>query len=271
MTEEIAVGVLSLICAGAVAGFASGLFGIGGGVILVPTFLVLFPRFGASHDVVMHSAVGTCLALAVPASASSARKHRMLGNIDGAMLRSWLPWVALGTVVGAATIEFLHTRDLKIIFTLYMCATVIYVATRSASESDHGGPPPAIAQALGGTVIANLSVWLGLGGGTFTVPYLRAFHYPMKKAIAISSASGVLIGLGGALGAIVHGWGGDGRAPFSLGYVNGLAFLVVAPLMLLLAPLGARAATRAPDRVLKWIYVALLAAIAIDMAYMTFG
>ena len=92
-----------------VSGFAAGLFGIGGGVILVPTFLVLFPRFGAGPTIVMHCAVGTCLALVVPAAIMSTRKQRALGNIDSRMLRTWLPWVALGTFAGVFTIQLLHT------------------------------------------------------------------------------------------------------------------------------------------------------------------
>ncbi|MEM7434754.1 MAG: sulfite exporter TauE/SafE family protein [Myxococcota bacterium] len=270
MTEALIPQVAVFATAAIVVGFASGLFGISGGAILVPLFLTVFPRFGVSEAVVMHSAVGTCLALGVPASIASTRKHHSLGNLEVGFLRGWLPWVALGTLGGALTIELLRTRDLKIIFTVYLFVTALYVALQSASETGTEGGPPTTAKAIGGTVIANLSVWLGLGGGTLTVPYLRFFHYPIRKAIAVSAATGLVITFGGAIGAIVHGAGATGRAPFSLGYVDGVAFLVMTPILMFMAPRGASAATRASEVVLKWIYVGLLFGVAVYMAIRTF-
>ncbi|TWU21957.1 sulfite exporter TauE/SafE family protein [Bythopirellula polymerisocia] len=270
MTEQLIVHLIAIVVAGLVAGFAGGLFGIGGGAILVPTFLALFPHMGVSQDVVMHSAVGTCLALVVPAAIMATKTHYKLGNLDARMLRSWMPWILLGTVTGALTIQLLRTHDLQVIFTLYLFASAIYVAVKSASETRGEGEPPSSVKVGGGFVIGMLSVWLGLGGGTFTVPYLCAFHYPIKKSIAISSATGIVIGTGGAIGAAIHGWGAPGLAPYSLGYINGIAFAVIAPLVMAIAPLGSKTASKAPERLLKWIYVALLATISCYMAYRTF-
>ncbi|MGB5810583.1 MAG: sulfite exporter TauE/SafE family protein [Polyangiales bacterium] len=270
MAEEFLVRIAILATAGVIVGYASGLFGIGGGVILVPTFLTTFPRFGASPEVVMHCAVGTCLALVVPAAIASTRKHYALGNVELDLLRSWLPWVALGTLVGVLTVELLRARDLKMIFTLYLIATTLYVAARKASEAGEEGRPPAIVRAVGGSIIGDLSVWLGLGGGTFAVPFFRAFHYPIKKSIAVSAATGLVIGFGGAAGAIYHGWGVAGRTSYSIGYVDGMALAVIGPIVMLTAPLGAKAASGASEMLLKWVYVALLGGIAAYMAVRTF-
>lgn len=270
MSEALLVHVAVLVVAGLAVGYASGLFGIGGGVILVPTFLTVFPTWGVSHHVVMHAAVGTCLALVVPAAIASTRKHHALGNLDLAFLRKWLPGIAVGTLIGALTVSFLRTHDLKVIFTVYMILTTIYVAFAKASDSADVGGPGTIATVSGSTVIGNLSVWLGFGGGTFAVPYLRAFHYPMHKAIAISSATGLVIGTGGAVGAIIHGIGVAGRSKYAIGYVDGLAFGIIAPIVIVVAPFGAKAAAKAPDVLLKWIYVGLLGAIATYMAIQTF-
>lgn len=270
MGEHLVFYVGALVSSGVVAGYAAGLFGIGGGVILVPTFLALFPHLGASHSVVMHCAVGTCLALVVPSAITATRKQRVLGNIETHTVRTWLPWVALGTLVGVTTIELLQTHDLKMIFTVYLFASAAYVAARRAEESGPPGHPPTMAKVLGGLVIGDLSVWLGLGGGTFTVPYFRAFRYPIKKAIAVSSATGLIIGAGGAIGAILHGWEVQGRTPYSFGYVDGLAFVIIAPIVMVVAPLGSKTASRMPETTLKWIYVALLVGIAAYMAMQTF-
>lgn len=270
MTEQMIVHLLVLVVAGLVAGFAGGLFGIGGGAILVPTFLSLFPLMGVGQEVVMHSAVGTCLALVVPAAIMATKTQHKLGNLEAHMLKTWIPWILLGTVAGTLTIQLLRTHDLKVLFTLYLFTSAIYVALKGASETGDEGEPPTVAKAGGGFVIGMLSVWLGLGGGTFAVPYLRAFHYPIKKSIAIASATGLVIGLGGAIGAAVHGWGEPGLAKFSLGYINLLAFVMIAPLVMTFAPLGSKVASKAPDRELKWIYVALLVVISSYMAYRTF-
>ncbi len=270
MSEQMIVQLISLAAAGLVAGFAGGLFGIGGGAILVPTYLTLFPQMGVSQEVVMHSAVGTCLALVVPAAIMSTKTQAKLGNLDARMVRTWMPWILLGTLAGVLTIQLLHTHDLKVIFTLYLFTSAIYVAVRRASEESGEGEPPSLAKAGGGFVIGMLSVWLGLGGGTFTVPFLRAFHYPMKKSIAISSATGLVIGLGGAIGATIHGWHAPGLADYSLGYINLIAFIVIAPIVMAIAPLGSKVASKAPERVLKWMYVGLLGAISCYMAARTF-
>ncbi|MEM9729427.1 MAG: sulfite exporter TauE/SafE family protein [Myxococcota bacterium] len=269
MTDPMVAHIAILVVAGVVVGYASGLFGIGGGVILVPTFLTVFPLFGVGSHVIMHCAVGTCLALVVPAAIASAWKHRALGNLDVSFLRKWVPGVVVGTVIGALTVTFLHTRDLKIIFTVYLILTTLYVAFTKASETGEESGPGRGAVVVGSTVIANLSVWLGLGGGTFSVPYLRAFHYPMRKAIAVSAATGVVIGTGGAIGAIIQGIGVPGRSPYAIGFVDGLSFGVIAPIVMVFAPLGAKAAAKAPDLVLKWTYVALLAGISVYMSVRT--
>ena len=259
-----------MIGAGVVTGYACGLFGIGGGVILIPTFLTVFPEIGVSHDVVMHCAVGTCLALVVPAAVASTRKHHKLGNLEARLLRSWLPWIGLGTLIGVLTIELIKTRDLKIMFTAYMFLMTVYVALRHVPEGAEAGEPGTLAKAVGGLVIGDVSAWLGLGGGTFTVPFFRTFRYPMKKAVALASATGLVVGGGGAIGAVVQGWGESGRGPFSLGYVDGLAFLVITPFLIIFAPLGAKTATKLRERTLKWSYVALLAVLSAYMAYKTF-
>jgi uncharacterized membrane protein YfcA len=92
--------VLVLIAVGVIGGYVAGLFGIGGGVVLVPAFVSVFPNFGASHDVLMHSAVATCLALIVPGAVMSTRKQHQQGNLDVTLLRSWLPAIIVGIVVG---------------------------------------------------------------------------------------------------------------------------------------------------------------------------
>ena len=259
-----------LIAVGVVAGYVAGLFGIGGGVMLVPAFVTVFPFVGTSHAVLMHSAVGTCLALIVPGAIMSSRKQYQQGNLELPLLRSWLPAVSVGIVLGALLMRVFPTLALKLLFVIFLlCATLYALMKKEAEEGSYGLPPPRIRKAAG-VFIGALSVMLGIGGGTFSVPFYRYFQYPLKRAIALSSATGAVIGAGGAIGAVVTGWGLVGRAPYSLGYVNIAAFLILTPCMMIFSPLGSKSANALPERLLKRTYIIFLGVMTLYMAYQTY-
>lgn len=261
---------LILVGVGVLAGYVAGLFGIGGGFVLVPVFVTVFPYFGTSHDVLMHSAVGTCLAIIVPGAVMSARKQYQQGNLDTRLLRSWLAPVCVGIVIGALLMRVIPTTALKLLFVAFLLSATVYaVVKKDAADTNEGVPTGAIKN-VGGTLIGALSVMLGIGGGTFSVPFYRFFHYPLKRAIALSSATGIVIGLGGAISAIVAGWGMHGRPPHSIGYVSISAFVLLTPCMMIFSPLGSKAANALPDNLLNRIYIGFLAVMTIYMAYQTF-
>jgi uncharacterized protein len=263
--------ILLLIVVGVFGGYVAGLFGIGGGVVLVPAFVTVFPYFGTSHSVLMHAAVGTCLALIVPGALMSSRKQLQQGNLDLRLLRSWLPAVCVGIVIGALLMRTVPTTVLKLFFVVFLlCVTIYALVERHSDDGGDGVPPPGMRNA-GGLLIGGLSVILGIGGGTFSVPFFRFFHYPLKRAIALSSATGIFIGAGGAIGAILTGWGVAGRAPHSLGYVSVSAFLVLAPCMMIFSPLGSRTANALPERLLKCLFIVFLAVMTVYMAFQTYA
>ena len=259
-----------LIAVGVIAGYAAGLFGIGGGVVLVPAFVTVFPYLGTSHTVLMHSAVGTCLALIVPGAIMSSRKQYQQGNLDVPLLRSWLPGIAVGIVLGALLMRVFPTLALKLLFVIFLLCASIYAVVKKEAEQGGCGLPPARIRKAAGVFIGALSVMLGIGGGTFSVPFYRYFHYPLKRAIALSSATGAVIGAGGAIGAIVTGWGLEGRAPYSLGYVNVAALLILTPCMMIFSPLGSKSANALPESALKRTYIVFLSAMTLYMAYQTY-
>ena len=135
--------VLILIVVGVFGGYVAGLFGIGGGVVLVPTFVTLFPYFGTSHAVLMHAAVGTCLALIVPGALMSTRKQHQQGNLDLGVLRSWLPAVCVGIVVGALLMGAIPTTVLKVFFVAFLLFSTIYALVEKNGSDTEGGLPPA--------------------------------------------------------------------------------------------------------------------------------
>ena len=262
--------VLLLIAVGALGGYVAGLFGIGGGMVLVPAFVTILPHFGVSHAVLMHVAVGTCLALIVPGAVMSARKQHQQGNLDIWLLRSWLPPICVGIVIGALLMGVVPTTALKLLFVLFLSSATIYALLQKDRKGSGDGIPPRAIKNTGGVSIGALSVMLGIGGGTFSVPFFRFFQYPMKRAIALSSATGAFIGLGGATGAIVAGWDVAGRAPHSLGYVSISAFAILTPCMMIFAPLGSKSANALPARLLNRIYIVFLASMSVYMAYQTY-
>lgn len=257
--------LLSILIAGVVACYTAGLFGIGGGIVLVPTFLTLFDYFGAAPAIVMHCAVATSLALIIPGALSASRTQYKAGKLDTKLYLRWIPMVALGSVIGAITIDFVHSQTLKIVFTgyLFVCITVVILKRTGAGDPD--SYPRGLIRYTAGTVIGAFSTWLGIGGGTFTVPFYRLFNYPLKNAVALSTATALVIGLIATIGNLMTGRNEGGLPAYSWGYVNVAAFIIVAPIGILITPLGARTSNALPPRIHKWIYVAFLILVA---AYM---
>lgn len=257
--------LLALLLVCAVAGYASGLFGIGGGVVTVPALMTLLPYWKTSPEVLMHLSVGTSLALILPGGSAATWKQYQLGNLDLSILKTWLPPVIFGVVLGGLVFSEIPSDSLKIFFLIYLICATIYAWYQKPLTGSHSRIPRVALQRMVGMAIGGISLLLGIGGGTFTVPFFKFCHYPMIRAIAISSATSLVLGIVGTAAVIVDGWGISGRAPYSLGFVNLPAFLVGTPTMLIFAPLGARQAHRFGEAVLKKIYVGFLALMAVYM------
>lgn len=262
--------IIALIVAGIIGGYTGGLFGIGGGTILVPIFLTIFPFVGTAHTVVMHNAVGTSLALLVPNTLMAFRKQYKMGNIDFSLLKRWLPFIIIGAIIGVSVVRFIPTLYLKIIFAAYLYLSFIFIFLKKEVSEELEGKPHGYLMGIAGVLIGGLSVFLGTGGGTFTVPYTQLHNYPMKKAIALSSATGVFIGVIGTIGVIISGMHMPGRAPYSLGFVNILAFVIVLPFVIFFAPYGVKAANKMNKKLLKRIYAVFLLLVAFYMTAQIF-
>jgi len=254
----------SLVLAGLASGFAGGLFGVGGGILRIPIFLYLFPAFGVAPEVVMHTAAGTSLALALPSSLSAAYAQHRAGNVDPGFLRTWLPALGAGVVAGLVISRFVPGRPVKAVFAV----AVLGVALHMLFSSDRfriRDRMSRLGRGIAAATIGALSALLGLTGGVFCTPTLTACGYSIHRAIAVSSVGGVLISAIGAAGYIANGWGAPGRLPHSVGYVDGLAFVVMVPLVLAMAPLGVHLANHLDKRVLRRVFGVFLVLVGIDM------
>jgi uncharacterized membrane protein YfcA len=250
---------------GLASGFASGLFGIGGGIVRVPIFVYLLPLFGVAHPVLMHVAVGTSMALVLPSAIASTRKQYALGNLDLSFYRTWALGILVGVLVGLVLLPHASTEALKVIFALFMVTVGVYVGFVGdrfviAHEAPRGAIKLGVASAIG--CVAALT---GTGGGTMVTPILKAFGVKLEAAIATASATGLVTGVVATIGAVLGGWRTPNLPSYSVGYVDLAVFAAMMPAIMIAAPIGVRVGRMLSDAWLRRVYTVLLFVIAFDL------
>lgn len=270
MSGELALFIAALAGAGLFAGFIGGLFGIGGGVVIVPALYYVFAALGVDEAVRMHVAVSTALSTIISTSWRSLSTHMKAGAVDVSVLKAWGPWIALGAVIGAGLAGLANTEALLIVFGggLLLVALQMGFANpnwRVAHELPKGGLRALIASSIGA-----LSAMMGIGGGAFGVTVMTLCGRPIHQAVATASGFGAAIALPAALGYVLTGWGQARLPPGSLGYVNLPGFVLLALLTAITAPIGARLAHRLPQQTLKRAFAILLALLALNMLRQAF-
>ena len=257
--------VLGLV--GCFSGFLAGLLGVGGGIIVVPVLYHVLAFFDVDMALRAHIAVGTSLATIIPTSFQSIRAHHARGAIDGAMLKLWGPFVAIGVVIGVLVAANVPGEVLTVIFAAVAAVVAAYMLLTREGWHPIGGLPAKPGQAAMATGIGTISTLMGIGGGTLTVPTLSIFSYPVRRAVGTASVIGLIIAIPGTLGYIINGWGEEGLPVYSLGYVNLAGMVAIAFTSMWFAPLGARTAhTIEPSTLRKLVGLFL----AITAAKMTF-
>ena len=247
---------------GLIAGLLAGLLGIGGGIVMVPVLFLIFSLEGADFAWRMHLAVATALAVIVPTSLSSLRAHARRGSVDRDIARAWAPMVAFGAAAGSAVAASIGAEALIAIFAVFAglmgVKMLLPLDDRRLGESF----PVRGAGRIAPTVIGCLSALMGIGGATFSVPYMTLFGMPIHRAVGTAALIGAIVSGIGVLGYILGGWGRDFELENTLGFVHWPSVLVVAPVSVLAAPLGARIAHALPRRALSVIFGLFLLATA---------
>ncbi|CDZ38604.1 Membrane protein DUF81, putative [Neorhizobium galegae bv. officinalis] len=234
--------ILALLAGGAVAGILAGMFGIGGGAILVPIFFHVFGLLGVPEDVRMQLALGTSLAIIVPTSIRSYMAHRQRGAVDTDLLKGWLVAVPLGTLVATVIAAKATSAELQLIFAVIALVLAFRMIFNRASWKLGDDLPGNPLKFLVGTGIGILSGLMGIGGGILNNTFMTLYGRSIHQGVATSSGVGVLISLPGLAGYVRGGWGKPGLPPFSTGYINWLAVALLIPITLYMAPIGARLA-----------------------------
>ena len=251
---------------GAVAGFLAGLFGVGGGLVLVPVLLLMFDAQHFTAEYTMRLALGTSMATIVFTSLASMRKHHQHGAVIWQVVRRITPGILLGTALGTLLASSIPTRGLGIFFTLfvYFAAAQILIDKRPHASRQL---PGLAGMTLTGTFTGWISSLVSIGGGTIVVPFLILCNVPLRHAIGTASAIGLPIAVGGTLGYIAVGTHIDALPEPHLGYVYLPALLWVALASVLTAPLGAKAAHRMKVELLRKLFAVLLLALATKLLF----
>ncbi len=263
--DELILLAVSMLATGCVAGVLAGLFGIGGGVVIVPVLEAVLSFLGVDAAIRMHIAVATSLATIIPTSISSARAHHKRHAVDLDIVRRWAVFVFAGALLGAWIASLVHSDMLALVFAVLAASMAAKMVFFPDSRNLTEAMPNAIWVPIIPTSIGCLSSMMGIGGGILSVTTLTIFNQPIHRAVGTAALIGLIISLPGTIGFIVTGWG-DPRVPSgSLGYVNLVGFALIAPTTVLLAPLGAKLAHRFSEKHLSMLFGAFLLIASIRM------
>ena len=258
--------ILLCLLVGAVAGFFAGLFGIGGGLMIVPVLVYLLPMVGVPEPLLMSTALGTSFATIVITGFSSAQRHHKLGNIVWSAVKILAPSIMVSVFICGF---FIGKLDRDISSKLFACL-VVYLAVKmvlSIKPKTNKTVKPLTTQSsiIGGILIGMASSAAGIGGGGFIVPFLNSRGIDMKKAIGSSAFCGMLLGTSGMSSFMLSGWGNAAMPEYSLGYIYFPAVLCITATSFFTSKLGATATSKLPVPTLKKGFALLLITIAVDM------
>ena len=252
---------------GIVSGLLAGLFGIGGGLVIVPVLAVLFKAHGFSADLIMIMAVATSLAVISFTAVSSVWAHHRLGSVIWPKVLRLVPGIIVGSAVGAMVAKQISAEGLRIFLVVFL----LYVGIQMALEITPKAGLVKQSRLLDffvAIIIGLLSAIVGIGGGTLTVPYLVSGQMIMRNAVAISSACGLPIAVAGTTSYILLGLNVGNLPEGSIGYIYLPAFLATGLTSILTAPLGAKLAHRLPAKKLKRYFSLLLFVMAAKLVWL---
>jgi uncharacterized membrane protein YfcA len=260
--------IVALAAAGLVTGMLAGLFGVGGGAVIVPVLYQVFTTLAVPESVRMHLCVGTSLAIIIPTSIQSYRTHRAKGAVRMDVLKLWAVPTVVGVVLGSVLAAFAPGLLLKSVFVLIAGSNAIKnLAGRESWRIAADFPDPAAMRGYG-FLIGFASSLMGIGGGAISNMIFSFYGRSIHQAVATSAGLGILISIPGALGYIVGGWPEIPLLPpLSLGYVSLAAFVLIGPITALAAPFGARFAHRMPKRRLEIAFGSFLAIVCARFLY----
>ncbi|MFB2538348.1 MULTISPECIES: sulfite exporter TauE/SafE family protein [unclassified Acinetobacter] len=237
--------ILIYLLIGSVSGFVAGLFGIGGGLVIIPCLYVAFRYFGIPYEVIMHLAVGTAMASIIVSSLSSALAQHKKKAILWNLVSYLVPTMMIGSLLGAWIADMLPSHYMQLLIGLFACWTAykMFVGAKANSQNQDEKPQISVLQhRIVGGLIGMASSIFGIAGGSIIVPYLNRCGIVMQNAVATSSACGVPIALMGAIGYLWFGSRQNIDVAHTIGYIHVYAFLGISIASFITAKLGVKIA-----------------------------
>jgi len=263
---------LTLLLLGVAVGLLAGLFGIGGGTLMVPILTMLFLGHGVESSHAIHLALGSTMASIIATACASAWAHHRLGSICWRQVRQLTPGVVIGTAVVALWLPHWNARGLAIAFAIYIALIAIQMIRKQPSIHPHH-PLGNLTMAVIGSAIGGISALVSIGGGSMVVPLLSWSGMIMQRAIGTSAAIGVAISV---VGTLCYSFANI--SPTGTPTIDGATGIIYLPAVLLIsvasiatAPIGARWSQRLPEQQLRRSYALLLLLLCIAMLWALFG
>jgi uncharacterized membrane protein YfcA len=251
--------IITFLSTGLLSGLLAGLLGVGGGIIIVPVSYFVLISLGYSSDVVMHVSIASSIAIILFTSVSSIRSHLKFNNVDKEVVKKWFPGIMLGSLLGSILASKINGEFLIIIFvSLAFLISMNMFFQQKIKTIREDIPKSFIVNSIISGTIGLLSVTIGIGGGSFSVPTLSVFSKKMHQAVGTSAVLGFFIALPGAVSYIFLGIDVEGLPPYSLGYVNLLILVLVSSTSIFTANIGAKLSSKIDKNSLKKIFAFFL-------------
>ena len=263
--QELLVYFMGLLITGVIGGLIAGLFGVGGGIVIVPILFWIFTSLSFPNEILMHMAIGSSLATIIPTSISSARAHYHRGSIEINIIKKWAPGIFLGAIIGGLSGKYFSVNELKYLFASIAFLVALNMFFKEPLRLGNNFPKSRLLNIIMSSLIGLVSSLMGVGAGTLGVPALVALSVPIHKAIGTAAALGLFIAVPATLGLAFSGFNIPNRPPMSIGYVNLIAFFIMFPLTVFFAPVGVKLAHRINQRALKSIFGVFLIITSIKM------
>lgn len=262
--------IVALLALGSMTGFAAGLLGIGGGMLLVPFITLVLTLHHFPEHLVVHMAIATSLATIMFTSVSSVRAHHKRGAVQWRIVALLAPGILIGSWIGPWIGKQMNSAMLAAFFGVFVLVSATQMLAGKKPSATRELPGRGGMLAAGGT-IGVLSGLVGAGGGFISVPFMTWCNVKIHQAVATSAALGFPIALAGTLSNIYYGSSAPDLPAGSLGFIYLPALLVISLASVSTAPLGARTAHRLPVPALRKIFSVMLYALAGYMLWKAFG
>ncbi|WP_316863164.1 sulfite exporter TauE/SafE family protein [uncultured Cohaesibacter sp.] len=240
--------------AGAIAGIISGLLGVGGGIILVPAFFYAFSSLGFHSEQLMQICVATSTGTIIFTSIRSVLAHHKRGAVSVDLIKRWGPIIAVGSIIGVFAAASMRSSQLQLVFGCIGMMLGLYMLLGKKDWRISDELPGPILGKIYPFIIGFFSALMGIGGGSFTVPLLTAYNVPPHKAVGTSPGFGLMISIPGFITFLSKGWHLTDKPPFTIGYVNLPAVVLIVMTTMLTVPLGVRMAHALSPKQLRIVF-----------------